>query len=203
MIEYLDGVTLSYSGDTYPFGLPEGAAFMVITEADGADAEARRVAAELHAALADDAVAVHAPEAAQRSPSCGAGGAACAFAILAQRGGAFSEDIAVPLDRLRDVARETLEIGERHGDPVAVVRPRGRREHPLDVPLLARRSRRGQARRRRLPRAVRAGADTRRHRHRRARHRLAEARPAPAPARPGRLRPAHARSSRPSTRKAC
>jgi len=24
-IEYLDGVTLSYSGDTYPFGVPEGA----------------------------------------------------------------------------------------------------------------------------------------------------------------------------------
>ena len=43
------------------------------------------------------------------------GGAA--FAILAQRGGAFSEDIAVPLDRLRDVARETLEIGERHDVP--------------------------------------------------------------------------------------
>ena len=43
------------------------------------------------------------------------GGAA--FAILAQRGGAFSEDIAVPLDRLRDVARETLEIGARHDVP--------------------------------------------------------------------------------------
>ena len=40
-----------------------------------------------------------------------------AFAILAQRGGAFSEDIAVPLDRLREVASETLEIGERHGVP--------------------------------------------------------------------------------------
>jgi glycolate oxidase len=116
-VEYLDGVTLSYSGDAYPFGLPAEAAFMVITEADGAESEARRVAAELQDALAEDAVAVHAPE----DPSDVAdlwrwrGGAA--FAILAQRGGAFSEDIAVPLDRLRDVARETLEIGERHGVP--------------------------------------------------------------------------------------
>ena len=42
---------------------------------------------------------------------------ASAFAILAQRGGAFSEDIAVPLDRLRDVARETLAIGARHDVP--------------------------------------------------------------------------------------
>ena len=116
-IEYLDAVTLSFSGDAYPFGIPEGGAFMVMTEADGAASEARRVAGELQEALAEDAVAVHAPE----DPSDVAelwrwrGGAA--FAILAQRGGAFSEDIAVPLDRLRDVARETLEIGERHRVP--------------------------------------------------------------------------------------
>ena len=51
------------------------------------------------------------------SPTSGAGAAGAAFAILAQRGGAYSEDIAVPLDRLRDVARETLEIGERHDVP--------------------------------------------------------------------------------------
>jgi glycolate oxidase subunit GlcD len=116
-VEYLDGVTLRVAGDAYPFGLPDGAAFMVITEADGAAAEARRVAGELREALTEDAVAVHAPA----EPSDVAelwrwrGGAA--FAILAQRGGAYSEDIAVPLDRLRDVARETLAIGERHGVP--------------------------------------------------------------------------------------
>ncbi|HET7129175.1 MAG TPA: FAD-linked oxidase C-terminal domain-containing protein [Gaiellaceae bacterium] len=116
-IEYLDGVTLSYSGEAYPFDLPAEAAFMVITEADGAEAEARHVASELRDALADDALAVQAPV----EPSDVAelwrwrGGAA--FAILAQRGGAYSEDIAVPLDRLRDVARETLEIGARHDVP--------------------------------------------------------------------------------------
>jgi FAD/FMN-containing dehydrogenase len=59
-IEYLDAVTLSYSGGAYPFGLPEGGAFMVITEADGAADEARRVAAELRTALEEDAVAVRA-----------------------------------------------------------------------------------------------------------------------------------------------
>jgi glycolate dehydrogenase FAD-linked subunit len=116
-VEYLDGVTLSYSGDAYPFGIPEGAAFMVVTEADGAADEARHVASELASALEDGAVAVHAPT----EPSDVAelwrwrGGAA--FAILAQRGGAYSEDIAVPLDRLRDIARETLEIGNRHDVP--------------------------------------------------------------------------------------
>jgi glycolate oxidase len=116
-VEYLDAVTLQFSGDAYPFGIPEGAAFMVITEADGSVPEARRVAGELREALAEDSVAVHSPE----DPADVAGlwrwRGGAAFAILAQRGGAYSEDIAVPLDRLRDVARETLEIGERHDVP--------------------------------------------------------------------------------------
>jgi glycolate oxidase subunit GlcD len=116
-IEYLDAVTLQYSGDAYPFGLPDGAAFMVITEADGSHAEARRVAAELQEALAEDAVAVHAPLEPSEVAELWRWRGGAAFAILAQRGGAYSEDIAVPLDKLRDVARETLEIGERHNVP--------------------------------------------------------------------------------------
>ncbi len=116
-VEYLDGVTLRFSGDAYPFGVPAGAAFMVITEADGAAAEAQRVAGELREALADEAVAVHAPAEPSEVTELWRWRAGAAFAILAQRGGAYSEDIAVPLDRLRDVARETLAIGERHGVP--------------------------------------------------------------------------------------
>ncbi len=116
-IEYLDEVTLRCAGDAYPFGLPDGAAFMVITEADGAAPEARRVASELRDALEDDAVAVHAPETPSEVADLWRWRSGAAFAILAQRGGAFSEDIAVPLDRLRDVARETLEIGARHDVP--------------------------------------------------------------------------------------
>ena len=116
-IEYLDAVMLSYSGDAYPFGIPDGGAFMVMTEADGAASEAQRAAAELQATLAEDAVAVHAPTDPAQVAELWRWRGGAAFAILAQRGGAFSEDIAVPLDRLRDVARETLEIGERHGIP--------------------------------------------------------------------------------------
>jgi glycolate oxidase subunit GlcD len=113
-IEYLDGATLACSGDAYPFGLPDDAAFMVVTEADGAAAEARRVAAELADALGEDAVAVHAPAEPAEVASLWRWRGGVAFAILAQRGGAFSEDVAVPLDRLRDVAHGTLAIGERH-----------------------------------------------------------------------------------------
>jgi glycolate oxidase subunit GlcD len=116
-IEYLDAVTLSFSGDAYPFGIPDGGAFMVITEADGSSAEARRVADELREALAEGAVAVHAPDEASDVAELWRWRGGTAFAILAQRGGAYSEDIAVPLDRLRDVARETIAIGERHDVP--------------------------------------------------------------------------------------
>jgi glycolate oxidase subunit GlcD len=116
-IEYLDEVTLRYSGGAYPFGTPSDGTFMVITEADGSHAEAHRVAAELHEALSEDAVAVHAPEEPSEVAALWRWRSGVAFAILAQRGGAYSEDIAVPLDRLRDVARETIEIGARHDIP--------------------------------------------------------------------------------------
>jgi glycolate dehydrogenase FAD-linked subunit len=114
-IDYLDATLLRFSGDAYPFGLPPDPGFMLITEADGAEPEARRIAAELQEALSEDAVAVHAPEDPAEVAELWRWRAGVAFAILAQRGAAFSEDIAVPLDRIRDAARETLEIGERHG----------------------------------------------------------------------------------------
>jgi glycolate oxidase subunit GlcD len=116
-IEYLDGVTLEYSGGSYPFGIPDGGTFMVITEADGSEAEAARVAGELREALDEDAVAVHAPTDPGEVAELWRWRSGVAFAIIAQRGGAYSEDIAVPLDRLRDVARETLEIAKRHDVP--------------------------------------------------------------------------------------
>jgi FAD/FMN-containing dehydrogenase len=37
------------------------------------------------------------------------------IAVTAQRGGKVSEDIVVPLDRLREAIEHTVEIGRRHG----------------------------------------------------------------------------------------
>jgi glycolate oxidase subunit GlcD len=116
-VEYLDAVTLDFSGGSYPFGIPDGGTFMVITEADGSGAEAARVAGELREALREDAVAVHAPTDPAEVSELWRWRGGVAFAIIAQRGGAYSEDIAVPLDRLREVAHETLEIASRHGVP--------------------------------------------------------------------------------------
>ncbi len=113
-IEYLDGVTLSFAGGSFPFGIPEGAAFMVISEADGAADEARRVQRELQEALAEEALAVHAPEEPSDVTELWRWRSGVGFAIIAQRGGAYSEDIAVPLDRLDEVAEETLAIASRY-----------------------------------------------------------------------------------------
>ena len=178
-IEYLDEVTLRVRRRRVSVRASRtSAAFMVITEADGAIPEARRVAGELREALAEDAVAVHAPDerVRRRRP-----------VALARR------------RRVRDPrpARRRVQRGHRRAArpparrrardardrraprrPGAVVRPRRRRQHPLDLPLLARERRRGAPRGRGVPRAVRARAAARRHRQRRARDRLAEARPA-------------------------
>ena len=83
-------VTLTYSGDTYPFGVPDGGAFMVITEADGSASEARRVAAELQEALAENAVAVHAPDEPSKVAELWRWRGGVGFALLAQCGGAYS-----------------------------------------------------------------------------------------------------------------
>ena len=87
---------------------------MVVTEADGSPDEARRVAAELHDALSADAVAVHAPATPGEVAELWRWRAGAAFAILAAARRRLPEDIAVPLDRLREVAHETLEIAARH-----------------------------------------------------------------------------------------
>ena len=202
-IEYLDGVTLSYSGDAYPFGLPPDAAFMVITEADGAEAEARRVASELREALADDAVAVHSPTEPSRrrrplavARRCGVRDPRAARRCV-QRG---HRRPARPAARCRARDARDRRAPRR---ACAVVRPRGRRQHPLDIPLLAGEPRRGTASGRRVPRAVRARAAPRRHGHRRARHRLAQARPARAPARRRPATTCTCESSRRSTRRTC
>jgi glycolate oxidase subunit GlcD len=113
-VEYLDGVTLSFSGGSFPWEVPGGAGFMVVTEADGSADEARRAQRELVEALAEDALAVHSPETPHDVAELWRWRGGVAFAILAQKGGAVGEDVAVPFDRLRELADETLELGRRH-----------------------------------------------------------------------------------------
>ena len=193
-IEYLDGVMLQISGDTYPFGLPADAGFMVITEADGAAAEAAPaspVSCGRHSPRTPSPSTLPRP----RKRSLRASGAGAGRRIRksgAARGGAFSEDIAVPLDRLRDVARRTQRIGARHDVPALSFGHAG--DGNIHATFLSRPDEPGDgaARGRRVHDLFDLAHLTRRHRLRRARHRLAQARSAPAAARPHRVRPAPA-----------
>ncbi|MDQ3866027.1 MAG: FAD-binding protein [Actinomycetota bacterium] len=113
-LEYLDEGTLVAVGPAYPGGLPKGARFLVLAEADGSPTEAEAVRADAIDALAEGAVDVHAPEDAMIAELWRWRGGV-SFAVTAQRGGKVSEDVVVPLERLRDVIAGTVELGRRHG----------------------------------------------------------------------------------------
>ncbi len=113
-LEYLDGGALAASGGSFPGGVPSGAGFMVIAEADGARAEAERLQRELVEAMAEEALAVHAPAERRDVEALWRWRDGVSIAIEARRGGKVSEDIVVPVDRLREAIEETVAIGDRH-----------------------------------------------------------------------------------------
>jgi FAD/FMN-containing dehydrogenase len=117
-IEYLDGETMRYAGAGFPTEVPEGA-FCVVTEADGSPEEAARVREDVLELLGEDALALHAPEAAAAIAALWRWRDGVALRVDAQRGGKASEDIAVPLDRLGEAIEESLAIGPRLGLPAA------------------------------------------------------------------------------------
>jgi glycolate dehydrogenase FAD-linked subunit len=113
-LEYLDGGALAAAGGSFPGGVPPGAGFMVIAEADGDRDEAERVQRELVEALAENALAVHAPTERREVEALWRWRDGLSIAIEARRGGKVSEDIVVPLDRLQEAIEETVAIGGRH-----------------------------------------------------------------------------------------
>jgi glycolate oxidase subunit GlcD len=114
-LDYLDGGTLRAAGAAFPFALPREAGFMVLAEADGSAEQTAAVAGELLEALADDALALHAPATTAEVAALWRWRDGVSIAVTAQRGGKVSEDVAVPLDRLGDAIEATLAIGARHG----------------------------------------------------------------------------------------
>ncbi|HET8607839.1 MAG TPA: FAD-linked oxidase C-terminal domain-containing protein [Gaiellaceae bacterium] len=114
-VEYLDGVTLSFAAPSFPGPVPDGAGFLVAVEVDGSRAEAEQALRELQDALAGEALATWMPSAPAEVAELWRWRAGVAFSILAQKGGAISEDVAVPLDRLQEAIEETLAIAARRG----------------------------------------------------------------------------------------
>jgi glycolate oxidase subunit GlcD len=113
-LEYLDGPTLAIGGASFPGAVPEGAGFLVAAEVDGSRAEAEWARNELREALAEQALGFYIPETPKQIEELWRWRGGIGFAIYAQKGGAISEDIAVPLDRLQEAVEETFAIGERH-----------------------------------------------------------------------------------------
>ncbi len=113
-IEFLDGETLACGSGSFDGEMPAEAGFMVIAEADGSAAEAAAMQAELIDVLGDGAVSVHAPADRAGIEALWRWRGGLAFAVLARRGLALSEDIVVPIDRLAEAIEGTYEIGRRH-----------------------------------------------------------------------------------------
>jgi FAD/FMN-containing dehydrogenase len=115
-LEFLDAETIAAAGRSFPEPIGEPR-FMVIVDADGSAAEARRLRAEALEILRDGAVLVHAPETRAEVEALWRWRDGVSFAVQAVRGGKVSEDIVVPLDRLAEAIDATAEIGARHGLP--------------------------------------------------------------------------------------
>jgi glycolate oxidase subunit GlcD len=116
-LEYLDGATLDAAGRSFPVERPRGAGFLVIAEGDGSAEEAARLRNELVDVLAEGSLGVHAPTEPPSVAELWRWREGVSIAVTAQLGGKVSEDIVVPLDRLREAIEETLAIGARHGLP--------------------------------------------------------------------------------------
>jgi glycolate oxidase subunit GlcD len=116
-LEFLDGRTLEAAGPAFPGGVPAGAGFLVITEADGSFEEASRLRAELVEVLGDGALGLVAPTAPADVEALWRWRDGVSIAVTGARGRKVSEDVVVPLDRLAEAIEETLAIGSRHGLP--------------------------------------------------------------------------------------
>ncbi|MBA2385392.1 MAG: FAD-binding protein [Actinobacteria bacterium] len=114
-LEYLDGAAVALTARTFPADVPGRAGMLVIAEADGAVDEAARLQRDVLEALAEDAVAVHAPTAPADVAALWRWREGLAFAAEAVRGGKVAEDIVVPIDRLGEAIDGTLAIGARYG----------------------------------------------------------------------------------------
>jgi glycolate oxidase subunit GlcD len=114
-IEYLDGGTLAVAGVTFPYAPPEGAGFLVLSEADGTAEGARALQEELAEVLREEALAVFVPTTQAEVAALWRWRDGVSIAVTAKKGHKVSEDVVVPLDRLAEAVEATVEIGARHG----------------------------------------------------------------------------------------
>ena len=113
-IEYVDPPALAATGHDLPGG-PPAEGFLVISEADGSEAEAAAGREALREALAGAGATWVATPDGDDVAALWRWRDSISPRITAVRGGKLAEDIAVPVDRLADAIRGSAEIGARHG----------------------------------------------------------------------------------------
>jgi glycolate oxidase subunit GlcD len=113
-LEFLDGGTLAIAAAGFPGRLPAEAGFLVLAEVDGSLGEARRLRDELARVLEPNALEIGAPESLTDVRALWRWRDGVSLTVSASRGGKVSEDIVVPLERLREAIEETIAIGRRH-----------------------------------------------------------------------------------------
>jgi glycolate oxidase subunit GlcD len=114
-LDFLDGGALTAAASSFPGDVPEGAAFLVLADADGSAAEAARVRDDAVEVLGLGALRVDAPSDQKSAAAIWSWRDGVSLAVTARHGGKLSEDVVVPLERLREAIEGTLEIGARHG----------------------------------------------------------------------------------------
>jgi FAD/FMN-containing dehydrogenase len=113
-LEYLDEGTVAATAGAFPGPVPDGARFIVIAEVDGSVAEATRLRSELTDVLGSGSLSLYAPSDRGSVEGLWRWRDGASLAVTAQRGGKVSEDIVVPVDRLREAIEATVLIGRRH-----------------------------------------------------------------------------------------
>ncbi|HXV57556.1 MAG TPA: FAD-linked oxidase C-terminal domain-containing protein [Gaiellaceae bacterium] len=111
-LDYLDEGALRLAGPSYPGRVPDGAGFALLAEADGGEAEAAGVRDGLVDVFAESALAV---ETTVDRRALWRWRDGVSLAVATARGGKVSEDLEVPVERLADAVRATVEVGRRHG----------------------------------------------------------------------------------------
>ena len=113
-LEFLDAGALRLAGCGFLGAPSPDAAFMVLAEADGSAAGARRRRDELVEILGEEALATAAPTAAAAIADIWRWRAGVSHVVRARRGAKVSEDVVVPVERLAEAVEETVAIGARH-----------------------------------------------------------------------------------------